>query len=201
MVLGDKRVYDLTTEFRAAAGQLPTAILVKSESFTLFESVTALEIMDPKMDSGCVAAGETLEDKYDVCRQLLPEEVIGIMDQLLCCEMAWHEGYPLSQTVFASHYIDKILDCGAKTLADAQFDPSLKQNKSSDSVLKEALRFYSIGVVLCCHFVIEKIIASGHFYEEEDFSTYTFGREMFPILDPLQLMRALLKVQSELKTL
>ena len=39
------------------------------------------------MDSGYLDSGETLEDEYDVLRHLLPEEVIGIMDQLLCFEV------------------------------------------------------------------------------------------------------------------
>lgn len=43
--------------------------------------------MDPKMDSGFLAPGETLDDEYDVSRPLLPEEVIGIIDQLLCHEV------------------------------------------------------------------------------------------------------------------
>lgn len=43
--------------------------------------------MDPKMDSGYLAPGEMLEDDYDVLRELLPEEVIGIMDQMLCYEV------------------------------------------------------------------------------------------------------------------
>jgi hypothetical protein len=58
--------------------------------------------MDPKMDSGFLEPGETLEDDYDTLAPLLPEELIGIMDQLLCYEMAWHTGYPLSQTLFTS---------------------------------------------------------------------------------------------------
>jgi N-alpha-acetyltransferase 35, NatC auxiliary subunit len=43
--------------------------------------------MDPKMDSGFLAPGETLYDDYDVLQDLLPEEVIAIMDQLLCFEV------------------------------------------------------------------------------------------------------------------
>jgi len=43
--------------------------------------------MDPKMDSGCPKPGETLEHDYDVLVKLLPEEVIGIMDQMLCHEV------------------------------------------------------------------------------------------------------------------
>lgn len=39
------------------------------------------------MDSGYLAPGETLDHNYDVMKKLLPEEVIGIMDQLLCYEV------------------------------------------------------------------------------------------------------------------
>jgi len=43
--------------------------------------------MDPKMDSGYLGLGETLEDDYNVLREILPDEVVGIMDQLLCSEV------------------------------------------------------------------------------------------------------------------
>lgn len=43
--------------------------------------------MDPKMDTGYLAEGETMEDDYDVGKDLLPEEVLGIIDQLLCLEV------------------------------------------------------------------------------------------------------------------
>ena len=43
--------------------------------------------MDAKMDSGDLVPGETLDDDYDVLRELLPEEVVGIMDQLLSHEV------------------------------------------------------------------------------------------------------------------
>jgi hypothetical protein len=36
------------------------------------------------MDQGF---GEDSEDEYDVSRPLLPEEVIGVMDQILCLEV------------------------------------------------------------------------------------------------------------------
>lgn len=44
------------------------------------------------MDSGYLAPGETLDDGYDVARKLLPEEVLGIMDQLLCHEVRFADG-------------------------------------------------------------------------------------------------------------
>ena len=39
------------------------------------------------MDSGYLEEGESLEDDYDTLRTLLPEEVLGIMDQILCHEV------------------------------------------------------------------------------------------------------------------
>ena len=49
--------------------------------------------MDPKMDSGCLAPGESLDEDYDVTRPLLPSEVVGIIDQLLSLEV----GFPFLQ--------------------------------------------------------------------------------------------------------
>lgn len=53
--------------------------------------VARKQIMDSKMDSGYIAPGENqaqaLEDDYDVRQELTPEEVIGLMDQLLCHEV------------------------------------------------------------------------------------------------------------------
>lgn len=47
--------------------------------------------MDSKMDSGYLGSGESyakaLEYDYDVMRELQPEEVLGLMDQLLCHEV------------------------------------------------------------------------------------------------------------------
>lgn len=39
------------------------------------------------MDSGYLEPGETLEDEYNVLQSLLPEEVLGIMDRMLCYEV------------------------------------------------------------------------------------------------------------------
>lgn len=44
--------------------------------------------MDQKMDSGYLELGETMDDDYDFSRVLLPDEIIGIIDQLLCHEVS-----------------------------------------------------------------------------------------------------------------
>ena len=45
------------------------------------------QIMDPKMDSACNDPHGQAAELYDVRRELLPDEVLGIMDQLLCHEV------------------------------------------------------------------------------------------------------------------
>lgn len=40
------------------------------------------------MDSGCVDPGEEFDETYDVSRSLAPEEVVGIIDQLICHEVS-----------------------------------------------------------------------------------------------------------------
>lgn len=40
------------------------------------------------MDSGFLAEGEPLEDTFNVLTELLPEEVVGLMDQMLCHEVS-----------------------------------------------------------------------------------------------------------------
>ncbi len=39
------------------------------------------------MDSGCEAHMSNFEEQYDVRRPLLPEEVLGLIDQMLCLEV------------------------------------------------------------------------------------------------------------------
>ena len=40
------------------------------------------------MDSGYLEPDETMDDDYDFSQTLLPEEIIGIIDQLLCHEVS-----------------------------------------------------------------------------------------------------------------
>ncbi|KAF2085758.1 Mak10-domain-containing protein [Saccharata proteae CBS 121410] len=203
---GNPRAVDITEDFTRATAALETGQLVKDEYFTLFESVGALEIMDPKMDSGFLEPGETLEDDYDTTKEILPEELLGIMDQLLCYEMAWHQGYPLSQTIFTSIYIDKMLWPEPKTLEDATF---LRAPSSPEDVLDTTktpmlmlLRAYCLGLIKCCDNVIQKV-TSRDYFEEEDFCTHTYNRNLltrFPekeILDVLEQAEAWLMAGSD----
>ncbi|KAL8912645.1 MAG: hypothetical protein Q9171_002370 [Xanthocarpia ochracea] len=141
-------VQDISTTFKNAASVLDTGQLVKDPYFTLFEAVGALEIMDPKMDSGVLADNETFEDEFDVLREILPGELIGLMDQILCHEMAWHMGHPLSQSLFSSYYIDRLR------------------------------------------------IGAEHYYEEEDFASNLYNRNLLTNFDASQVQLLLQEAMS-----
>jgi hypothetical protein len=66
--------------------------------------------MDPKMDSGYIPPSDSFEADFDPATPLSLPQVLWITDQILCLEIMWHAGYPLSQTVFTSLHIDRLLD-------------------------------------------------------------------------------------------
>jgi N-alpha-acetyltransferase 35, NatC auxiliary subunit len=140
--------------------------------------------MDPKMDSGCFEAEESEDGHYDVSRPLLPEETLGIVDQLLCHEvrlatdpprhssthnsndlsqMAWHLGYPLSQTLFTNVYIEAILIPTPTTIHEAAFTRN-GGGSFDESPMLSVLRAYCVGMLKTCGYVNERI-RTEHFYE------------------------------------
>lgn len=133
------------------------------------------------MDSGYVAPGDTFDAEFDPASGLDMTKVIWIMDQLLCLEISWHDGYPLSQTVFTSLHIDRLLSPDQENR-----DPTFYRLARPPSSLSETqslghqiLRAYCIGLVKCCNLAL-LLIQSQNYYEEEDFVTHLFGRELLP---------------------
>ncbi|PLB39459.1 N-alpha-acetyltransferase 35, NatC auxiliary subunit [Aspergillus candidus] len=198
---------DITDEFTEAASKLSTGQLVKDEYFTLFEAVGALEIMDSKMDSGFLGPDENhaqaLEDDYDITRELAPEEVVGIMDGLLCHEMAWHMGHPLSQTLFTSLYLDRLLWPVPNTLEEARFTRGSADGGNEEPPLVNlVLRAYCMALVKCCDYVHARV-AAEYYYEEEDFVTQLYNRNLLspfdldPFLDLLDRAAAWIDEQQD----
>ncbi|KKA28988.1 hypothetical protein TD95_004624 [Thielaviopsis punctulata] len=172
---------DITRQFRDAVQDLKPGEVVKDQNFTLFESVSALEIMDPKMDINCAEASKMPNPEYDVTMPLSPIQVLGIMDQLLSQEMAWHVGYPLALTLFTSHYIDQLLVDAPSSILKAHFSPELI---GGEFCMISVLRTYCVAMIKACSMVNDHI-NQEHYYEEEDFVTYTYKRTLLEHI-PLQ---------------
>ncbi|KAL6867968.1 Mak10 subunit, NatC N-terminal acetyltransferase domain-containing protein [Trichoderma novae-zelandiae] len=189
---------DITAKFSDAVKTLEPGAIVKDGFFTLFDSVAALEIMDPKMDSGCAAAEAEVEPPYDVSRPLLPEEVLGIIDQLLCHEMSWHLGYPLSQTLFTSFYIEALSMPDPRSIQEATFIRG-GDHDPNEQLMLQVLRAYCLGMLKSCDYVNERI-KSEHYYEEEDFVTNTYNRRLLASLPTSAIQDVLLEAMAALKS-
>ncbi|KAI1614818.1 Mak10 subunit, NatC N-terminal acetyltransferase-domain-containing protein [Exophiala viscosa] len=186
------QVNDITRQFRTAASTLRPGKVVKDEHFTLFEAVSALEIGDPKMDSGSVAFDPDTEVEFDFTATISPEEIIWLMDELLCREVAWQMGYPLSQTLFTSVHLERLLWPEPKRLPNTRFDRNASAIVHKPSLLEDVFRPFCLGLVKCCDLVLA-MITSQHYYEEEDFATQIFNRPLlhvFPVDDILAELRS-----------
>ena len=72
-------------------------------------------------------------------------------------------GYPLSQTIFTSLHINRILMSTPLGVEDTHFDK--KVGYSSDEPLTaRILRAYCLGLIKTCSFVINRV-KSEHFFE------------------------------------
>ncbi|EEH43449.2 uncharacterized protein PADG_08374 [Paracoccidioides brasiliensis Pb18] len=173
--------------------------------------------MDEKMDSGYLAPGETLDDDYDVLSDLLPEEVVGITDQLLCQEVAWHIGHPLSQTLFTSIYLDRLLWPVPQTLDEARFDrvdgrgtgkggegeggdcTGGSKKERWDGLVGLVLRAYCLALIKACDRVISKV-SSEYYHEDEDFVTQLYNRSFLADVDSSRIQAVLTDALNWLET-
>jgi hypothetical protein len=117
--------------------------LVHLQSFTLFDAMSAIEIMDPRMDTGMLI--EEKPNKFDILKKLTTEETLGIMDRLLTREMAWISGHSLSQTVYTCIYFHHIQVLNQLPM------PTLTSD--IDNIIYGVLKTYVLATVKCCHYI------------------------------------------------
>ncbi|XP_059048022.1 N-alpha-acetyltransferase 35, NatC auxiliary subunit isoform X2 [Achroia grisella] len=152
---------DITSDFFKHIQDLQLGeLLHDGHLFGLFEAMSAIEMMDPKMDAGMLCnrgnpkplnfqqAVATGKIKID---DLEPSELIGIIDATMACIVSWLEGHSLAQTVFTNLYLHQ---------------PHLITNK--------ILKAYCIAVykLLDC---IRDCINKAQVFEEEDFQPMGYG--------------------------
>ncbi|KAF2716425.1 Mak10-domain-containing protein [Polychaeton citri CBS 116435] len=173
---------DITGSFIAASKELRPGQLVKDEYFPLFDAVSALEIMDPKMDSGYIPPDDQGSDEFDVAASMSAEEAVWLIDQLICQEMAWHEGHPLSQTLFRSLHIDRLLSPENRypyTFFEDQKDQKRTDLNDGESITHKVVRAYCLSLVKAMECVLE-LMQTQSWYDEEDFVPHLFGRDLLP---------------------
>lgn len=112
---GDNSVWaDVSPLLHAACQDLQDGDLIHADNFNLFAAMSALEIMDPKMDSGMASTYYSLDEAIENGAAPVPISddktadvrcIIDIMDHILACEATWHKGHSLAQTVYSCLYL------------------------------------------------------------------------------------------------
>jgi hypothetical protein len=148
--------------------------------------VGALEIGDPKMDSGLLLPESQRKPNYDFERILSYGEVLNVMDQHINYLMEWHTGMPLAQTLLSSQYIDAFLKYHNSPLHEIKYPVTAPSGevgavKARREFIQDVLRCFCIITAKSCGMAIDLIRnCQAPFYEDEDISLQTLGRDLFP---------------------
>lgn len=159
---GDQSVWtDVSSLLHSASNELQDGELIHGDNFNLFAAMSALEIMDPKMDSGIVCRYYSVEEAIEDGTAPIPLNanktvdvhcIIDVMDHLLSCEATWHKGHSLAQTIFSCIYL-------------------LRPDRTSSHAL---LNSYCTVIRATCNAVIS-VVSETRTHEEEDLFTITSG--------------------------
>ena len=167
---------DITDQFTEAAALLPPGELVQDWSFNLLDAMSAVELLDPKLDASmqCLdfrkyprSVAEAVAKGSLQLEGHTHSQLVGIFDEVLARLATWLQGFTLAQTVFSCLYL---LDtnCPASHL----------------------LRGFSVGVVKTVDYMRE-LICRGGVFAEDDQQGVCFGFNMLTSVSDVSVVAAL----------
>ncbi|XP_045436034.1 N-alpha-acetyltransferase 35, NatC auxiliary subunit isoform X5 [Pipistrellus kuhlii] len=175
---------DITQDFVQACGELKLGELLHDKLFGLFEAMSAIEMMDPKMDAGMIGNQvnrkvlnfeQAIQEGTIKIKDLTLPELIGIMDTCFCCLITWLEGHSMAQTVFTCLYVH-----------------------NPDFIEDPAMKAFALGILKICDIAREKVNKAAVF-EEEDFQSMTYGFKMANSVTDLRVTGMLKDVEDDLQ--
>ncbi|RLW05148.1 hypothetical protein DV515_00005337 [Chloebia gouldiae] len=175
---------DITQDFEEACKELKLGELLHDKLFGLFEAMSAIEMMDPKMDAGMIGNQvnrkvlnfeQAIKDGTIKIKDLTSPELVGIMDTCFCCLITWLEGHSLAQTVFTCLYIH-----------------------NPDFIEDPAMKAFALGILKICDIAREKVNKAAVF-EEEDFQSMTYGFKMANSVTDLRVTGMLKDVEDDMQ--
>ncbi|KAJ8876280.1 hypothetical protein PR048_024190, partial [Dryococelus australis] len=178
---------NITEEFFASVKDLQLGELLHDELFGLFEAMSAIEMMDPKMDAGMLCnRGSKAALNFDQAVQsgalklddVTYAEQIGIIDCTLACLVSWLEGHSLAQTVFTNLYLHKPHQIGNR-----------------------CIKAFSISIFKIVDIIkdfVNRSVWQALVYEEEDFQPLVYGYRLCPDVSEPRVLGMLKEVEDEL---
>uniref|UniRef100_A0A8R1TYM4 Protein MAK10 homolog n=2 Tax=Onchocerca TaxID=6281 RepID=A0A8R1TYM4_ONCVO len=154
---------DITNDFFMECKKLGNGELVMADDFQLSEAMSAIELMDPKMDIGMKAfdPSTAFENLVRTGRlnitNMDEREMVATMDAMLASLISWLEGNSIAQTLMTCVFLNHM-----------------------ESVTDSALSAFSYGVLELTT-VFRHIIQMASVYEEEDFNGYAVQLDLLPL--------------------
>ncbi|XP_032809188.1 N-alpha-acetyltransferase 35, NatC auxiliary subunit isoform X1 [Petromyzon marinus] len=173
---------EISTDFTDSCKELKLGELIHDKGFGLFEAMSAIEMMDPKMDAGMIGNQvnrqvlnfeQAIKEGAVKTKDLTLSELIGIIDTCFCCLITWLEGHSLAQTVFTCLYLH---------------NPELIEDP--------AMKAFALGILKVCDIARDKINKASVF-EEEDFHSMTYGFKMANNVTDLRVTGMLKDVEDD----
>ena len=177
---------DITERFRQAAWCLAPGELVQEANFSLFDAMSAIELMDSKMDASLQwstfrefpqTSQEAVEKGILRFSGHEPRELVGIFDEVFACVATWLEGHTLAQTVFTCMYL---LDTTA-----------------TEDI---CLRGFSQAIVKTVDYM-RGCICQGRVFTEDDQQGVCFGFNMLNCVSDTSVAAVLKEAEEEAQTL
>lgn len=177
---------DITQRFTNMVSKLNPGELVQEADFSLFDAMSAIELMDSKMDAALQwrtfrSYPRTLEEAIErgdlKCSDHSPEELIGIMDEVLACIATWLEGHTLAQTVFTCMYLLDI-----------------------DKVENVYLRAFSLAIVKTVEYM-RACICQGRVFAEDDQQGVCHGFNMLSRVSESTIVATLKEAEEKLQNI
>ncbi|XP_046490624.1 N-alpha-acetyltransferase 35, NatC auxiliary subunit [Neodiprion pinetum] len=174
---------DITNDFFSSVQSLELGELLHDELFGLFEAMSAIEMMDPKMDAGMLcnrgnskpySFKQAVDSGALKLDNLTLAEVIGIIDSTYSCIVSWLEGHSLAQTVFTNLYLHQ-----------------------PGQILDKSLRTFCYAIYKIIE-IIKDCINKAMVFEEEDFQSVTYGYRLQQDITEQKTIAMLKEVEEEL---
>ncbi|KAJ3997460.1 Mak10 subunit, NatC N-terminal acetyltransferase-domain-containing protein [Lentinula boryana] len=155
---------DVTSVFTLASQAMEPGSMVAIDGFSLHDAMTAIEIGDPRLDTGMQL--EAVErPEFDPLNPLLPEEICWIIDRSMAYETEWHASNQLAHTVFTLLYVHCLNDVDPDILpilSMIDLDPSRPLE-----LITLVLRAYTSGLLKSCNLAWNEL-CKGPLLDAED---------------------------------
>lgn len=182
---------DITKELFDSVLSITDNKVVKASQFELLEGTRALEVLNPRLDTGLIELS-TEELKFD-CSQPQPVNVvINIQTKLLSNLINWLENDSLPVTVLSCRYVQTILvnylNCDTTTVGQFSFYDSRLPETDHDTnslnylMVHKVLKTFVMALSKFIGFTI--YLSRTVLYEEEDLTTKSMNLNFFQELLP-----------------